>query len=124
MADHPPDADGPFDTAAALAETLAFLELRRDPDADPEHDDADRGDQWIADTPDWFGAVLFGGFAISQAIMAATRNAPEGRRLHSLHAYFLRPVIGGKTLSFRVRTLREGRSFTSRPVRAASRRST
>jgi acyl-CoA thioesterase-2 len=109
-----PGADAPFDTAAALGETLAFLELRRDPDADPHDDDA-----WIADTPDWFGAVLFGGFAISQAIMAVTRTAPEGRRLHSLHAYFLRPVIGGKPLSFRARTLREGRSFTSRRVEAS-----
>ena len=48
--------------------------------------------EWVGDAPDWFGDYLFGGFVIAQAIVAATRNAPEGRRLHSMHAYFLRPV--------------------------------
>src|SRR4051794_18640455 len=66
------------DTAAALEDTLAFLTLR-----------SDGGDGWIGDAPEWFGDILFGGFVIAQAITAATRNPPEGRRLHSLHAYFL-----------------------------------
>ena len=103
------------DIAAVVEETLAFLTVR--PDGD--RGDAGIGDAWIGDTPDWFGDVLFGGFVIAQAIIAATRNAPEGRRLHSLHAYFLRPVLAGNAISYQVRTLREGRSFTSRRVEAS-----
>ena len=60
--------------------------------------------------------MLFGGFVIAQAIVAATRDAPEGRRLHSLHAYFLRPVLAASPLTYAVRAIREGRSFTSRHV--------
>ena len=107
-----PTADAPVDTAAALAETLTFLTLRAG--AGDEG-----GDEWIGDAPDWFGDYLFGGFVIAQSIIAATRNAPEGRRLHSLHAYFLRPVLAGKPVSYCVRPLREGRSFTSRRIEAS-----
>jgi acyl-CoA thioesterase II len=96
-----------IDAAAALDETLAFLTLR------PA---GERDDVWIGDAPDWFGDYLFGGFVIAQSIIAATRNAPEGRRLHSLHAYFLRPVFAGKSLAHEVRPIREGRAFTSRHV--------
>lgn len=113
MADGETSSNEPIDTAAALAETLTFLTLR--PVAGTEADCA----EWVADTPDAFGDVVFGGIVISQAIMAATRNPPEGRRLHSLHAYFLRPVIGGSTVAFRVRTLREGRTLSSRRVEAS-----
>ena len=96
------------DIEALVAETLEFLTVR--PGAGER--------TWIGETPDWFGDMLFGGFVIAQAIIAATRDAPEGRRLHSLHAYFLRPVLAGKTVSYRVRPIREGRSFTSRHVDA------
>jgi acyl-CoA thioesterase-2 len=96
------------DTAAALEETLAFLTLR-----------SDGGDGWIGDAPEWFGDILFGGFVIAQAIIAATRNPPDGRRLHSLHAYFLRPVLAAKPVSYRVRPIRDGRSFTSRHLAAS-----
>jgi len=97
-------------TAAALQEMLAFLTVRPD---------GDRAGGWIGDAPEWFGDYLFGGFVIAQAIVAATRDAPEGRRLHSLHAYFLRPVFAGKPISYRVRPIREGRAFTSRHVEAS-----
>ena len=76
------------------------------------------GGTWVGDAPDWFGEVLFGGFVIAQAIVAATRNAPEGRRLHSLHAYFLRPVLAASPITYSVRPIRDGRSFTSRHVDA------
>jgi acyl-CoA thioesterase-2 len=98
-----------LDVDAVIAETLAFLTLR--PDAE------DAG-SWVGDAPEWFGPVLFGGFPIAQAIMAATRDAPEGRRFHSMHAYFLRPVLAAQPISYRVRPIREGRSFTSRGVEA------
>ncbi len=53
-----------------------------------------------------------------QAIIAATRDAPEGRRLHSLHAYFLRPVNALRQVTYRVRALREGRTFAARNLEA------
>ena len=96
-----------LDIDAAVAETIELLTLRPGPDA-----------TWVGDAPDWFGDVLFGGFVIAQAIMAATRAAPEGRRLHSLHAYFLRPVLAASPLTYAVRAIREGRSFTSRKGRS------
>ncbi len=99
-----------FDIAEALAETLEFLTVR------PQ---GDSGDEWVGEAPAWFGDYLFGGFVIAQAIIAATRNAPEGRRLHSLHAYFLRPVFATESIEYRVRPIREGRSFTSRHVEAS-----
>ena len=73
----------------------------------------DDGDTITGTTPGWFGDYLFGGFVIAQAIAAATQRAPEGRRLHSLHAYFLRPVAGGAPITFRPTMRREGRTFAT-----------
>src|SRR3954451_10936131 len=101
--------DDPFDVSAALVEMLEFLTVR--PDGGP--------DCWVGDAPDWFGDYLFGGFVIAQAIIAATRNAPDGRRLHSMHAYFLRPVVAGKPVTYVVQPIREGRAFTTRHVDAS-----
>ena len=89
-----------FDVGPVLAETLALLTVRPD---------GAGGETWIGEAPNWFGAHLFGGFVIAQAIMAATRNAPEARRLHSMHAYFLRPASAADAISYRVRPIREVR---------------
>jgi acyl-CoA thioesterase-2 len=99
-----------FDIGAVLAETLEFLTVRANGDND---------DSWIGDAPTWFGDILFGGFVIAQAIIAATRSAPPGRRLHSLHAYFLRPVLAANAISYDVRPIRDGRAFTTRHVDAS-----
>jgi acyl-CoA thioesterase-2 len=90
-----------------VAETIAFTCVRPD------------GDGWIGDTPPWFGDVLFGGFVIGQAVHAATRFAPEGRRLHSAHAYFLRPVLAGPPVTYATEVVRDGRTFSSRRLDAA-----
>jgi acyl-CoA thioesterase-2 len=102
--------DRNFDVGSALAEMLGLLTLRPDGAVDGG---------WVGDAPTWFGDVLFGGFVIAQAIVAATRNPPPGRRLHSLHAYFLRPGIAAKSITYVVRPIREGRAFTSRHVEAS-----
>lgn len=99
-------ADRELDIAAAIAETLEHLTFEKADGA------------LVARTPSWFGDVLFGGFVLAQAIAAATRGAPEGRRLHSLHAYFLRPVAGGATIAFRSTVLRGGRTFATHELRA------
>ncbi len=74
------------------------------------------GDGWALAPPGWFGDYLFGGFVIAQAIAATTKWAPADRRLHSLHAYFLRPVRGGADLIFTGGLLREGRAFAAAQV--------
>jgi len=100
----------------ALAEMLRLLTLR--PGAGLDSGDGRVGETVIGDTPDWFGEVLFGGFVVAQAVAAVTRDAPEGRRLHSLHAYFLRPVIARTEVVYRIRPIRDGRAFSSRHLEA------
>jgi acyl-CoA thioesterase II len=58
---------------------------------------------------------VFGGQVIGQALVAACRTV-EGRRPHSLHAYFL---LGGDPtvpIIYEVDRIRDGRSFTTRRV--------
>jgi acyl-CoA thioesterase-2 len=59
---------------------------------------------------------MFGGSVIGQAITAITRDAPEGRRLHSFHGYFLRPTSTRIPIDYEVTTIRDGRSYSSRRV--------
>ena len=95
-----------LDLSGAVAETIEWLRVRAD------------GDGWVGDAPDWFGERLFGGFVIGQAVAAATQTTPPDRRLHSLHGYFLRSVVAGRPVSYRIVSLREGRSFTTRRLEA------
>ena len=83
-------------------ETLGHLAIERSTDGSLR-----------ASTPGWFGDYLFGGFVVAQAVAAACVHAPAGRRLHSLHAYFLRPVRANASLHFRGGLLREGRAFAT-----------
>src|SRR5262245_45830390 len=90
-----------------VGETVAQVHVRPD------------GDGYTGETPQWFGEVLFGGFVLAQAVYAATRRAPEGRRLHSAHAYFLRPVVSGPDVHYDIDVVRDGRAFSSRRLEAA-----
>jgi acyl-CoA thioesterase-2 len=98
--------DLPDDLDAIVAETLAFMTVRRE------------RERWVGDTPPWFGDTLFGGFVVAQAVHAATRAAPEGRRIHSMHAYFLRPVAAGPAVEYELEPIRDGRRFSSRRLDA------
>lgn len=60
---------------------------------------------------------VFGGQVLGQALMAASSNL-EGRYVHSLHAYFLRPGIVTEPIFYEVDWIRTGRSFTTRRVLA------
>ncbi|WP_430913312.1 acyl-CoA thioesterase II [Methylobacterium sp. sgz302541] len=69
-------------------------------------------------SPDWGWPRVFGGQVVAQALVAATRTVPSTRPAHSLHAYFL---LGGdpKTpIVYEVERIRDGRSFTTRRVKA------
>ncbi len=59
---------------------------------------------------------IYGGQVLAQALMAAGRTVEPDRRVHSMHAYFLR--LGDPTIPivFDVDRIRDGRSFTTRRV--------
>ena len=60
---------------------------------------------------------LFGGLVAAQSVVAADNTVdPDGGRLHSLHAYFLRPGAYNVPIRFVVHRIRDGRTFTTRRV--------
>jgi acyl-CoA thioesterase-2 len=61
---------------------------------------------------------LYGGMVAAQSVMAACRTVDVERTMHSLHAYFLRPGRHDVPLRFVVDRIRDGRSFTTRRVKA------
>jgi acyl-CoA thioesterase-2 len=61
---------------------------------------------------------VFGGQVAGQALVAAGRTVGEGRPVHSLHAYFLRPGDPTTPIVYQVDRIRDGRSFTTRRVAA------
>jgi len=62
---------------------------------------------------------VFGGQVIAQAIRSAQLTVPAERAVHSAHAYFIRPGKVGEPIYFHVERPRDGRSFTTRYVKAA-----
>ncbi|MDO8309592.1 MAG: thioesterase family protein [Actinomycetota bacterium] len=67
------------------------------------------------------GAPLraYGGQIAAQSLMAAGRTVdPDQRRVHSLHGYFLRPGGTKESITYLVDRPRDGRSFSTRFVRA------
>jgi len=58
---------------------------------------------------------VFGGQVAGQALVAAGRTV-EGRVVHSLHAYFLRPGDPTIPILYEVDRIRDGKSFTTRRV--------
>ncbi|WLR92382.1 acyl-CoA thioesterase II [Shinella zoogloeoides] len=60
---------------------------------------------------------VFGGQVIGQALVAATRTVEEeGRYVHSLHAYFVRPGDPSVPILYDVENIRDGGSFATRRV--------
>lgn len=61
---------------------------------------------------------VFGGQVLAQALMAAGATLPQGRPVHSMHGYFLRPGDLDVPITFAVDRLRDGASFSARRVQA------
>lgn len=59
---------------------------------------------------------VFGGQVAGQALVAAGRTVPPERKVHSLHAYFIRPGDPSVPIVYEVDRIRDGRSFTTRRV--------
>lgn len=64
----------------------------------------------------WPNKHVFGGHVIAQAMEAATVTVDPKYKLHSLHAYFLRPGISEQPIIYDVDPIRDGRSFCTRRV--------
>ena len=62
-------------------------------------------------------ARLFGGLVAAQAVVAAQNTVPDFR-MHSLHAYFLRPGRAARDIAYHVTAVKDGRNFRSRRVEA------
>lgn len=62
--------------------------------------------------------AVFGGQVLGQALAAALRTVPADRTVHSLHGYFLRPGDVKVPIVYDVDRIRDGRSFTTRRIRA------
>ncbi len=104
MATHSPEG------ARALAQLLSHFELERIEDTIFRGVSRDLG----------WGRV-YGGQVLGQALVAAARTVPDGRTVHSLHAYFLRPGDASIPVVYMVDPIRDGRSFCTRRVVAMQR---
>src|SRR6202166_5350846 len=67
-------------------------------------------------SPDEDRQRVFGGQVAGQALVAAGRTVDSDRRVHSLHAYFLRPGDPNVPILYDVDRIRDGRTFTTRRV--------
>ncbi|HVY00389.1 MAG TPA: acyl-CoA thioesterase II [Pseudorhodoplanes sp.] len=92
--------------SSAIADLLAILDL------EPLETNLFRGR-----SPQSGWQRVFGGQVIGQALVAACRTV-EGRRPHSLHAYFLLAGDPKVPIIYEVERIRDGKSFTTRQVKA------
>lgn len=60
----------------------------------------------------------YGGDLVAQAAVAAMRSVEADRVLHSMHSYFMRPGDILEPVRYEVEHVRDGRSFSTRQVRA------
>ena len=63
---------------------------------------------------------VYGGQVLAQALFAASQTV-EGRDVHSLHAYFLRPGDKKTPIVYEVDRIRDGRGYTTRRIVAIQR---
>lgn len=59
----------------------------------------------------------YGGDLVAQAAAAAMRSVGDGKTLHSMHSYFMRPADIGAEVRYEVELLRDGRGYSTRQVR-------
>lgn len=79
-------------------------------------DGADAATAFTATTQPCPWPKAYGGDLAAAAAAAAMRTV-QGKTLHSLHAYFLRPAEIGAPVRYEVEVLRDGRGYATRQVR-------
>lgn len=60
----------------------------------------------------------YGGDLVAQATASASATVDADRVIHSMHSYFIRPADIGSPVRYEVERLRDGRSYSTREVRA------
>jgi acyl-CoA thioesterase II len=80
---------------------------------DPEHFDL----AWTAVTQPCPWPKAYGGDLVAQAAAAAMLSVTDGKGLHSMHSYFMRPAEIGAEVRYEVELLRDGRGYSTRQVR-------
>jgi acyl-CoA thioesterase II len=79
---------------------------------------ADTGESIFVGTSHWSpGGRVFGGQVLAQCIVAAQATI-EGRAIHSMHGYFLRPGDVEQPITLAVERIHDGRSFATRRTQA------
>jgi acyl-CoA thioesterase II len=91
--------------SSAMQELLSILDLER-----LEHN------LFRGRSPQTAWQRVFGGQTIGQALVAAQRTVDPGRRVHSLHGYFMRPGDTKVPIVYEVDRIRDGLSFNTRRV--------
>jgi acyl-CoA thioesterase II len=85
--------------------------------AEPEHFDL----AFTAVTQACPWPKAYGGDLVAAAAAAAMRSVTDGKTLHSMHSYFLRPADIGAAVRYEVELLRDGRGYSTRQVRGYAR---
>jgi acyl-CoA thioesterase II len=75
-------------------------------------------DVFLGQSQDLGWGRVYGGQVLGQALSAAERTVDTTRLAHSLHGYFLRPGNPKEPIEYRVERTRNGRSFSTRRIRA------
>jgi acyl-CoA thioesterase II len=73
---------------------------------------------WTGTTQPCPWPKAYGGDMVAQAAVAAMLTVTDGKVLHSMHSYFMRPVDIGAPVTYEVEVLRDGRGYATRQVRA------
>jgi acyl-CoA thioesterase II len=73
---------------------------------------------WTATTGPCPWPKAYGGDMVAQASAAAMLSVTDGKTVHSMHSYFMRPVDIGAPVTYEVEVLRDGRGYATRQVRA------
>jgi len=75
-------------------------------------------DVFVGQSQDLGWGRVYGGQVLGQALSAAERTVDSTRLAHSFHSYFLRPGNPRESIEYRVERTRDGRSFSTRRIRA------
>jgi len=102
----------PTDAPTRPATSAVFTAAVALTPAEPEHFDL----AFTAVTQPCPWPKAYGGDMVAQAAAAAMRSV-EGKTLHSMHSYFLRPVDIGAQVRYEVELLRDGRGYATRQIR-------
>ncbi|MGA8979664.1 MAG: acyl-CoA thioesterase domain-containing protein [Pedococcus sp.] len=95
-------------TSEVVTRALALVPV------DPQHFDV----AFSATTQPCPWPKAYGGDMVAQAAAAAMLTVTDGKVMHSMHSYFMRPVDIGAPVTYEVEVLRDGRGYATRQVRA------